>query len=616
MNRITLAVLAATLAVPAARAARAQDPTPPTPPARPARPTPTPRAAPRPRIDPAFAPLPMPAPLVSNFNFDIDAQQLRDQMRVAQDAMRSIDTDQMREQMRAAQDAMRSIDLDQIREQAGESLKLAMSLDALHDMGDFTPIAPLASLPAMAPLPSMPPMAPISPMSFDYGRDPLDRVPPAPWAQGDPADSVYRVARDALNRGDYGRAAQLFAQVSEKYPKSVYVTNSVYFEALARYKVGTTDELHMAAKVLEPLAAKSAASVGSSSSGNTYVSFDGQRKSMNESEISALYTRINGALAQRGDRDAAAKVEKAASQNGGATCDQEDMQVKAEALNALSQMDPAGSLKILRAVVERRDECTAGLRRNAIFILGRRGDAESSALIGTVAKSDPDVNVRSEAINFLARQQGDAGLNVLEEVLRTDQDERIQRAAVHSLMASDNPKAHSSLRALIERKDAPINLRVEAVNSFNTDRATPDDASYLRAYYPKADNDRLRDAIINALARIGGAENERWLLTVADNQNESSQLRSSAVSRLYRSQTLSVADLSKLYDSADSYNLRTQIIQVLQQRKEPEATDKLMDIVKNSTDINIRRQALQAVTHKNDPRGAQLLMEIIDRKKP
>jgi HEAT repeat protein len=474
-------------------------------------------------------------------------------------------------------------------------------------------VTPLASIAAMAPLA---PFAPMSPKSFGYGRDPIDRVPPAPWAQGDPADSVYRVARDALNRGDYGRAAQLFAQVSEKYPKSVYVTNSVYFEALARYKVGTTEELHMAAKVLEPLATKTSASVGSSGSQNTYQSYDGQRKSMNDSEVSALYTRINGALAQRGDRDAAAKVEKAASQNGGASCDQDDMQVKAEALNALSQMDPAGSLKILRAVLERRDQCTAALRRNAIFILGRRGDAESSALIGTAAKSDPDVNVRSEAINFLARQPGDAGLNVLEEVLRTDQDERIQRAAVQSLMASDNPKARSSLRALIERKDAAISLRVEAVNSFNNDRATPDDAAYLRAYYMKADNDRLRDAIIGALARIGGGENERWLLSVADNQNESSQLRSSAVSRLYRSQTLSVADLSKLYDSADSYNLRTQIINVLQQRKEPEATDKLIDIVKNSTDINIRRQALQAVTHKNDPRGAQLLMEIIDGKKP
>ena len=597
MNRITLAVLTAALAASATTIVRAQDPTRPTPPARPAkpeRPAPAPRAAPAPAppLDLDLPISPVIAPSLTGIDIDIDGQAMREQLRAAADAMRSIDMDQIREQVRDAQRATEAMKLNQ---------------DALRNLGDFQKFAPLASLADIKE------MGQLASSGFSYTRDPLDRQPPAPWAQGDPADSVYRVAREALNRGDYGRAAQMFAEISQKYPKSVYQTNAVYFEALARYKVGTTEELKAAARALEPLAGKATSAAGSTS---TNVSWDGQRRSMNESEIVALYTRINGALAQRGDRDAAAKVEKVASQNGGAACDQEDMQVKAEALNALSQMDPAGSLKILRSVLDRHDACTAPLRRNAIFILGRRGDAESSSLIASVAKSDPDVNVRSEAINFLAKQQGDAGLAALEDILRTDQDERIQRAAMRSLMSSDNPKARSSIRALIERKDAPIGLRVQAVNSFNSDRSTADDAAYLRGYYAKADNDRLRDAIIDALARIGGAENERWLLTVASNQNESSQLRSSAVSHLYRSQSLSVADLSKLYDSAESYGLRSQIIQVLQQRKEPEATDKLIDIVKNSTDINIRRQALSAVTHKNDPRGAQLLMEIIDGKKP
>ena len=46
---------------------------------------------------------------------------------------------------------------------------------------------------------------------------------PAPWfIQGDPADSLYRLAHDVLNRGDYGRAAQMFKEIAQKYPKSVY----------------------------------------------------------------------------------------------------------------------------------------------------------------------------------------------------------------------------------------------------------------------------------------------------------------------------------------------------------------------------------------------------------
>ena len=34
--------------------------------------------------------------------------------------------------------------------------------------------------------------------------------PPAPWAQGDPADSLYRAAREWLNRREFRRAAELF----------------------------------------------------------------------------------------------------------------------------------------------------------------------------------------------------------------------------------------------------------------------------------------------------------------------------------------------------------------------------------------------------------------------
>jgi HEAT repeat protein len=170
------------------------------------------------------------------------------------------------------------------------------------------------------------------------------------------------------------------------------------------------------------------------------------------------------------------------------------------------------------------------------------------------------------------------------------------------------------MRALIDRKDAAIALRVEAVNSFNSDRATTDDAAYLRNLYGKADNDRLKEAIIGAVSRMGGAENDQFVFNIARNTNESSQLRAMALSRYFRSSTGSVADLSKLYDSADSYNLRSQIINVLANRKEAEATDKLIDIVKNSTVLQLRTQAINALQRKNDPRSIQLLTDILDRK--
>lgn len=448
-------------------------------------------------------------------------------------------------------------------------------------------------------------------------RDFTDRMPPVPWAQDDPADSLYRVARDALMRGDFGRAARMFGDLVQKYPKSVYFSNAQYYEALARYKVGTTDDLKQAARILEPIAKTSALTTASTSGKAVRVaSFRESRRGADDSEIAALYARVNGALAQRGDADAAKKINLIVTQAGSAPCDQEDIQVRTEALNALSQMDPASATPILRRVVERKDDCSVSLRRSAVFMLGRRADADAASILVGVAKGDPNSTVRVEAINFLPRMPGDAALAALEEILRSDQDERIQRAAVRALMSSDNQKARSSMRALIDRKDAPMALRIEAVNSLSGDRGTTDDAAYLRSLYARADSDRLKEAIISAVSRMGGSENDQWVLGIVRNANESSALRSAALSRYSRSSTVSIADLAKLYDTADSYDLRSRVVGILGNRKEPEATDKLIDIAKTSTVVALRKEAINALARKNDPRTTQMLLDIVDGKKP
>src|SRR5436309_1905783 len=81
-----------------------------------------------------------------------------------------------------------------------------------------------------------------APMAFSYSGEGFLHAPPAPWAQGDPADSLYRLAHNALTNGDYGRAARLFSDIAKSYPKSAYADDAPYYEATARYKIGTTEE--------------------------------------------------------------------------------------------------------------------------------------------------------------------------------------------------------------------------------------------------------------------------------------------------------------------------------------------------------------------------------------
>ena len=148
------------------------------------------------------------------------------------------------------------------------------------------------------------------------------------------------------------------------------------------------------------------------------------------------------------------------------------------------------------------------------------------------------------------------------------------------------------MRALIERKDAPMNLRLEAISSFSSDRATTDDAAYLRALYAqgrqRSDEERRSS---NTIGRIGGTENDTFVL---DHREEHERVEPSPVRRVVApvaSPTVTIADLGKIYDAADSYDVRARIVQILGSRKEPESADKLIDIVKNSTDTRVRTRS-------------------------
>jgi HEAT repeat protein/TolA-binding protein len=617
MKRITLSIMLTA----AVTTVGAQTP-PPTPPAA----RPAPAAHPAPAGRPVITPRPIApgfeyhflSPGERNF-FEFDRERIREatelareQSRMANEMAREMsrmDVEAVREQSRLAAEMAREqsrMSTEWARENSravAELAREASRLDGLH-------FAPMPAMAPMAPMPSMTPMPVMAPMPAMHYSEDFRLVRPF-FIQGEPADSLYRLAHEMLNRGDWGRSAQMFKDIAAKYPNSQYQNDLPYYEAYARYKIGTTEELRNAVKLLEPRASKLIGVVNTSTASTSSYNRYGSR--MREEDLAGLYVRINSALASRGDNNAAAVVAKAAQAGG--SCDREEMQIKTEAMSALSQMDPVQALPIVRGVLNKKDECSIELRKRAVFVLGRRGDPEAATLLAGAAKSDPSTDVRVEAIAWLPKVQGEAGVNMLEELLRTDSEERIQSAVVRTLTSSDNARARSSMRALIDRKDAPLNLRLSAVNAFSSDRATTDDAAYLRNLYGKVDNDRVKDAIVNAIARIGGQENDQWILNLARNANEPSQFRATAISRLMRS-NIPIADLMKLYEASDSYEIRSRIVSNLENRKETDAADKLIEIMRTTTEKNIKVQAFNALSRRKDPRSAQLLDEIINGKKP
>jgi HEAT repeat protein len=425
-----------------------------------------------------------------------------------------------------------------------------------------------------------------------FGAGQFSASPRAPqgWAPQDPADSLYRVAQQAMNRGDYRRAASLFKDLPVKQPNSVYASDALYWEAFSLYRVGGTTELQEALSVLDQR--KSKYPVG---------------RLRGSDADPALATRIAGVLSARGlgDKDL---VKRALTEGNGA-CDNEDQSVRAEALNALRQTDPDEALTQAKKILGRKDDCSVQLRRSALWMIANKKDAASTATLVSVAKNDPSMELRAEATGFLGTVGGDDALSALEDLLKSD-DERVQRAAVRALTTFPNPRARTAMHALIENNSANEQLRITALDAFGSDRSTLEDATWLRSIYPKVDNARIKSRIVSAVSRIGGDQSEQWLMSLAKNEDESIEVRTAALRFVAR--TADIANLNKFYDGVSARPLREEIIQALGSRKEPEATDKLMDIAKSGTDPQVRRDALSTLVRKNDPRTKKLLLDLLD----
>jgi HEAT repeat protein len=301
-------------------------------------------------------------------------------------------------------------------------------------------------------------------------------------------------------------------------------------------------------------------------------------------------------------------VRRAASQGRG-VCDREERNVKIQALSALAQMDAEGAKPILNQVLTLRDDCSAPVRREALQLLSRSADAGVIATLARVARTDPDYETQAAAVEWLSRIATEPAFAAIEELLRTATDERLQSAAARAMARNDNARAQTTVRALAERRDVSERLRAYVIQSMASNGNTP--TEYWRSLYPKVESDELRRAVINAVNRTSD-EGMAFLLSIARDATVSPSVRELAISRVR--QTAPIADLYRLFEAADTRSIRQSIVSGLAARREPEATDRLIDIAKRGTDPEVRSSAIRYLgqpARRDDPKVRKALADIL-----
>jgi len=449
-----------------------------------------------------------------------------------------------------------------------------------------------------------------------------DVVPAEPWAQQDPADSLYRAARQALNRNQYARAAELFLAVQNRYPRSTYTPNAYYWQAFALYRTGSDEALRAARTALRTQAERFP-------------------KAPTRHDAEVLMRRVQDQLAQRGDSDAAEDVSSAADDiappvppvaalpaqpplpaqgpqgrpprgdRRSSSCDDED-DVRVAALQGLLNMDAERAVPILKAVLARRDEGSTCLRRKAVWLVSQKRSAETSGILLSAVRSDPDREVREQAVFWLSQVPGEETAIALDSILRDSRDPVVQEKAIFALSQHRSARAGASLRAYAERRDAPQNLREQAIFWLGQ-RRSPDNAEFLKGLFAKMENEDLKEKVIFSLSQMGGADNYRWLMDIALNQNENIEIRKKALFWAGQGHNVDVADLVRLYDSMKDREMREQLIFVYSQRREEAALEKLFDIGKNDPDRELRKKAIFWIGQSRSPRAAQYLQDLINQ---
>ncbi|HEV2641803.1 MAG TPA: HEAT repeat domain-containing protein, partial [Candidatus Elarobacter sp.] len=376
----------------------------------------------------------------------------------------------------------------------------------------------------------------------------------------DPGDSLYRAAREALNGGDYERAAQLFHEVAQKYPKSALVPDAMYYEAFARYRSGGSDELQRARTLLASLR-------------TSFPGYGGRN------DVSTLATRVCGELARQGDATcaatiasqaavaasaSAAPVASAAASASAVRASSDSCAAMNEdrlaALNALLQMDAEQAQPILQKVLARRDACSSPLRRQALFLVSQKRTPETVDMLVRVAQADPDPKVREQAVFWLSQVPGDRTVTTLNDILRTSTDPGIRDKAIFALSQTRSPRANQILRDYALDNSAPTEVREKAIFWLGQ-RPGPETTTFLQSLYSRVTSEQLKDRTLFALSQQRGA-GATWLLQRAEDPKESIEVRKKAL--FYAGQTgVTTEQLTKLYDSMTVDALREQMIFVL-----------------------------------------------------
>ncbi len=258
-------------------------------------------------------------------------------------------------------------------------------------------------------------------------------------------------------------------------------------------------------------------------------------------------------------------------------------------------------------------------RSSALSYVGRASDRTQTIPPGVVetllavARDESDnLAVRKQALSVLGRLEHGSGIPTLVDLARQSNSVWLSRESMTVLASSGDPRARAYLRSAVQRDDLNEDALAIAIRALGQQFSTQQDAALLRSLYPRLNTEKSRDAVLAAVAEVGGSENVKWLIDLARNDSELASRRRKALDSAARAGA-PIAELVRLYDSVSEQQMKEALVAIYARSGERLATDKLISIVKTEPNANVRRRAITSLSTSDDPKVKEALKEVIIR---
>jgi tetratricopeptide (TPR) repeat protein len=418
----------------------------------------------------------------------------------------------------------------------------------------------------------------------------------------DPADSLFRVARQAMNNGDYRRAANLLKQVTDKYPNAKPASDALYWRAWSLHRLGADNrssrDLDDAMDALDRLESDYPKAA-------TIADARGLRATIRSTQASLGNAQAAGDIA----RDAKGLRQQRGCNTGSAA----DEEMRMAALDGLLSMNSADAIPILQDVLKQTDPCKVEMRKKAIFLISQKSGNDVARTLLDVARTDPSNDVRGDAIFWLSQTRSDVAIPALDSILFQAKDNEIRKKAIFALsQKSRDPRARAALQKAAEDERFPEDLRAESI--FWLGQGGIVDLAYFKSLFQKTKDVDLRKKITFSVSQHSSPEATAWLLDIAKDRSYDIDVRKDAIFWVSQRSRVDMSDIQSVYDSAkNDPEMQKQVIFVYSQRRESAAVDKLMEIAKSDPRLENRKDALFWLGQKNDPRVKQFLRDLINK---